>query len=64
MSEETAQSAVKAVVKTAFDGVPDGQVWPKSFAPGDEVEGNLAEVAIAEGWAKPAKLAKGAASAD
>ena len=40
-----------AKVKTAFHGVPDGEVMPKEFKPGDEVTGDLAAVAVAQGWA-------------
>lgn len=40
-----------AVVVTPFDGVPDGLVLPRAFAAGDTIEGNLADVAVAEGWA-------------
>jgi hypothetical protein len=41
-----------AVVLTAFDGVPDGLVYPRAFAPGDVVMGDLGEVALREGWAE------------
>lgn len=47
-----------AKVTVAFVGVPDGEVYGKEFAPGDEVEGNLAEVAVSEGWAEEAETAK------
>ena len=36
----------------AFHGVPDGMVYPRAFAEGDEVTGELAAVAIREGWAE------------
>jgi hypothetical protein len=36
-----------------FPGVPDGQTRCRTFKPGDEVTGNLAAVAVKEGWAKP-----------
>ena len=41
-----------AVVVAEFTGVPDGLVYPRVFAPGDTVDGALADVAVAEGWAK------------
>ncbi len=40
-----------AKVTVAFFGVPDGEVYPREFAPGDEVIGDLSAVAISEGWA-------------
>lgn len=50
--EPVAATGASAVVVTAFDGVPDGAVYPRAFAPGDTVEGSLADVAVAEGWAE------------
>lgn len=49
-----------AKVTQAFRGVPDGEVMPKEFNPGDEVDGDLAVVAVREGWAQDgeAKAAK------
>ncbi|MEI3850048.1 MULTISPECIES: hypothetical protein [unclassified Ensifer] len=41
-----------AKVKVAFPGVPDGLVHPRNFEVGDTVEGDLAAVAVAEGWAE------------
>ena len=35
-----------------FKGVKDGEVLPTQFIPGDTVDGDLATVAIAEGWAE------------
>lgn len=40
-----------AKVVKSFRGVRDGEIYPVVFAVGDTVEGNLAKVAIAEGWA-------------
>lgn len=40
-----------ARVIKGFDGVCDGQVRPRRFVAGDQVYGDLARVAIAEGWA-------------
>lgn len=47
----TAQSA--RCVKP-FNGARDGQAYPTAFKPGDIVEGDLARVALAEGWAEKA----------
>lgn len=58
MSEE---KAVTAKVVEAFFGVPDGEVYPRDFAPGDMVHGDLAAVALREGWAKPVKSGKASA---
>jgi hypothetical protein len=38
-----------------FDGVEDGKVIPRTFMPGDEVTGDLAVVALNEGWAEMPK---------
>lgn len=42
-----------ATVLVEFDGVPDGLVYPRTFAIGERVEGDLAAVAVREGWAEP-----------
>jgi hypothetical protein len=44
-------------VAVPFNGVPDGEVAVRHFAIGDEVEGDLAKVAEAEGWLEPASPA-------
>lgn len=46
---------MKARVIKAFDGVKDGAVHPSHFAPNDEIEGALAQVAVAEKWAEEIK---------
>ena len=43
---------MEAVIKVPFKGVPDGKVYPKTFAIGDQITGNLARVAVEQGWAK------------
>ncbi len=43
---------IRAKVIEAFPGVPDGQTRPKKFREYDEVTGDLAEVAVREGWAE------------
>jgi len=40
-----------AKVVKQFDGVADGDIYPTTFAIGDDVTGNLAAIAIANGWA-------------
>lgn len=42
---------MKAIVVKAFPGVPDGEVHVRDFKLRDVVEGKLAGVAIAQGWA-------------
>nr|BDD44155.1 hypothetical protein 22 [bacterium] len=41
----------KTTVTQSFNGVKDGEVYPVTFQPGDEVTGQLAEIAVKEGWA-------------
>lgn len=41
-----------------FKGVPDGEVHPRQFNPGDIVSGSLAAVALAQKWAKDMSKAK------
>ena len=48
----------RAIVKMPFKGAPDGEIHPRDFAVGDEVEGDLALVAIREKWAKPVPAQK------
>jgi len=43
---------MKAIVTKAFPGRPDDQAHVCEFVPGDEVFGELAEVAVRNGWAK------------
>lgn len=44
--------AALAVVVKPFAGVPDGLIYPRDFVEGDTVEGDLAVVALREGWAE------------
>lgn len=44
-------SKTRATVTVAFPGLPDGESQVRNFEPGDLVEGDLADVAIAEDWA-------------
>lgn len=53
MSDEQPADPRRATVVKPFDGVPDGLVMPRAFAEGDEVRGDLARVAVEEGWAEP-----------
>lgn len=41
-----------AKVTEAFDGVPDGSIYPRRFKVGEPVFGDLAVVAINNGWAE------------
>ena len=43
-------------VKDPFLGVPDGEIYPIEFKIGDLVTGDLAKVAVNEGWAAPVSL--------
>lgn len=45
-----------AKVIKEFSGAPDGEVYARLFAVGDEVHGDLAAVAIREGWATDEEL--------
>jgi len=42
---------MKATATKEFKGVPDGQHYPVKFAVGDDVHGDLACVAVENGWA-------------
>lgn len=48
-------ATTKAIAEKAFPGAPDGSAYPEQFEKGDPVEGNLADVAIEQKWARPAK---------
>lgn len=52
MSDDT------ATVTITFSGAPDGALYPREFAPGETVTGDLAAVAVREGWAKRPKKGK------
>jgi hypothetical protein len=43
---------MKATALTTFDGARDGDLYPTRFRPGDLIEGNLAEIAVRENWAR------------
>lgn len=43
---------MKAIVTVPFRGVPDGEHHPQFFNVGDELAGDLAAVALTEGWAR------------
>lgn len=43
---------MQATVVKTFPGVADGDVHHTNFAVGDTVTGSLAEVAVANGWAR------------
>lgn len=48
---------MKAKVTKEFAGRPDGEVLTRTLTEGEIIEGDLAEVAIGLGWAKPAEEA-------
>ena len=48
-----------AKVVKEFWGAADHDPKTRLFKPGEEVTGDLAAVAVREGWAEPAKAAKG-----
>lgn len=50
--EAPAAAAPAIVVTVGFDGVPDGAIYGRRFEPGDVVEGDLAALALREGWAE------------
>ncbi len=43
----------RAIVTEPFRGAPDGQIHPRIFEIGEKIDGDLATVAIQQGWAKP-----------
>ncbi len=43
---------MEAKVTSPFKGVRDGEIYPVDFNVGDTVEGELAGVAVREGWAE------------
>lgn len=43
---------MKARVTKPFVGAPDGALYPRPFEVSELVEGDLARVAVAEGWAE------------
>jgi hypothetical protein len=45
-------SEVVATVTVPFMGAPDGEFYGRQFAAGDQVHGELAAVAVREGWAE------------
>lgn len=46
---------MQAKVTVEFSGVPDGEIHPRKFKPGDTVEGELAAIALDQGWAEQEK---------
>lgn len=58
------RSGTKAIVTKTFPGVRDGEVYPLQHEMGGIIEGDLAEVAIDNGWAvEESNAAAGNASA-
>lgn len=48
---------MKATVTKAFPGVPDGETKTRKIPVGTELTGDLAHVAVANGWAKEVRAA-------
>ncbi|MCV0371080.1 hypothetical protein [Filomicrobium sp.] len=46
---------MRAKVTLAFPGRPDDEIMTRTIGEGEIVEGDLAVVAVREGWAKPQK---------
>lgn len=46
---------MKARVTKQFAGARDGEIYPKTFQPGDEIEGALAVVGVEQKWAEETK---------
>jgi hypothetical protein len=49
---------MRVVATAEFLGVPDGAVYGRPIQPGEELFGNLAQVALRDGLAKEAKAPK------
>lgn len=43
---------MKVIVTKAFKGAADSDPMPREFKPGEELVGELAGVAVREGWAE------------
>lgn len=52
---------MKATVVKAFPGRPDREVMTRQIAVGEEIEGDLADVAVCNGWAEEVSDGEGAA---
>jgi len=46
---------MKAIVERGFKGAHDGHIKPVQINPGDVIEGELATLAVAQGWARRMK---------
>lgn len=42
---------MKVIVKQNFRGVPDGEYHARDYQVGDELTGELADIALVNGWA-------------
>lgn len=54
---------MKATVTVEFDGRPDGEADTRRIAVGETVTGDLAKVAIENGWAEDPSASKSAKKA-
>jgi len=52
MGAHEAGGGIRATVTHSFKGVADGEIYPRTFAPGDVITGSLAVSAIGSGRAK------------
>lgn len=52
MAHDEKGGGFSAVVTSHFRGCRDGERHATAFTPGDHVSGDLARVAISQGWAK------------
>jgi hypothetical protein len=50
---------MKAIVTTAFPGVPDGESMTRRIEVGEQIVGDLASVAVREGWALKIEAGEG-----
>lgn len=50
---------MEARVTQSFNGVTDGNVYPREIEVGETIKGDLAEIALSEKWAEPVSDAKG-----
>lgn len=55
---------MKAIVVKAFPGRPDREVMTRQIDVGEEIEGDLATVAVDNGWAEEVSDGEGAAGLD
>lgn len=52
MKVDETGAGFQARVLVPFRGCDDGAAYPRQISPGDVIRGDLAQVAVREGWAK------------